>query len=301
MNRIFLDLVPIIIIFIAGAVLKRLNIFKKEDGDILLKVIFYFTLPSLIIFSITKVKLSGEMIFLPITAIWIVLITFFVSFFISKKLNLENKSLGTFLVGSMIMEISFTLPFIITAYGQEGLARIVLFDIGNTIMTFSFVYFIACKYGKNNNSKILLKKIFLSPPLLASLFAIVLNITNVQLPLLVDNTATIIGNLTIPLMMFSLGIYFNPNLSKILPTSLAVFVRMFIGLISGLILIKIFNLEDLNKIIVIVASAAPICYNTLTFSSLEELDKEFAANLISFSILIGFILIPLLMFLLKII
>ena len=299
MNRIIPELIPIFFIFVIGFTSRKFNILKKEDGDILLKIIFYFTLPSLIIFSIPKIKLSGEMIFLPFTAIWIVLITFFVSFFISKKLNLKNKSLGTFLVGSMIMEISFTLPFVLVAYGQEGLARIILFDVGNTIMTFSFVYFIACKYGKNNNSKILIKKIILSPPLLASVFAIILNMTNFQLPAIADSTTKLIGNLTIPLMMFSLGIYFNPRILKILPTSSAVFVRMFIGIISGFVLIKIFGLDGLDKMIVLIGSAAPICYNTLTFSSMEDLDKEFAANLISFSILIGFILIPLLIFLLR--
>lgn len=83
---------------------------------------------------------------------------------------------------------------------------------------------------------------------------------------LADNTTNLIGNLTIPLMIFSLGIYFNPRILKILPTSSAVFVRMFIGLIAGLILIKIFNFEDINKTIVIIASAAPIYYNQLTFS-----------------------------------
>ena len=299
MNKIILELIPIFFIFVIGLASRKFNILKKEDGDILLKIIFYFTLPSLIIFSMPKIKLSGEIILLPFIAIWVVLITFFVSFFISKKLNLKNKSLGTFLVGSMIMEISFTLPFVLVAYGQEGLARIILFDVGNKIMTFSFVYFIACKYGKNNNSKILIKKIILSPPLLASVFAIILNMTNFQLPAIADSTISIIGNLTIPLMMFSLGIYFNPRILKILPTFSAVFVRMFIGLISGFALIKIFGLDGLDKMIVLIGSAAPICYNTLTFSSLENLDKEFAANLISFSILIGFILIPLLIFLLR--
>ncbi len=299
MNKIFLDLVPIIIIFIFGIVLKKFNILKRDDGSIFLKVIFYLTLPALIIFSIPKIKLSGEMIFLPLTAIWIILITFFISFFISKRLNLGNQSLGVFLVGSMIMEVSFALPFILTTYGQEGLARIVLFDMGNTIMAFSFVYFIACRHSKNKESKSLVKKIIFSPPLLASLFAILFNLTNLQLPTIADNTVSLIGNLTTPLIVLSLGIYFNPKIAKIIPTSFAVFIRMFVGLLVGLILIKIFNFEGLTKSIVIIASSAPICYNTLTFSSLEDLDKDFAANLISFSILIGFILIPLLLWILN--
>ena len=158
MNKIILELIPIFFIFILGTFSKKFKILKKEDGCVLLKIIFYFSLPALIVFSIPKIKLSGEMIFLPFIAIWIILITFFVSFFISKRFILEPKSLGVFLIGSMIMEVSFTLPFILATYGTEGLARIMLFDIGNTIMAFSFVYFIACKYGENKNSRILVKK-----------------------------------------------------------------------------------------------------------------------------------------------
>ncbi|MBS3099340.1 AEC family transporter [Candidatus Pacearchaeota archaeon] len=299
MNKIILELIPIIIIFVIGFASRKFKILKKEDGDTLLKIIFYFTLPSLIIYSIPKIKLSGEMIFLPITAIWIVLITFFISFFVSRKLNLGTKSVGTFLVGSMIMEISFTLPFILITYGSEGLARIVLFDIGNTIMAFSFVYFIAGKYGKNNNFKVLTRKIIFSPPLLASLLGILLNLINYRLPLVLDSTSGIIGNLTIPLMMFSLGIYFNPKIIKVLPTSSGVFIRMFIGLTLGFTIAKIFGLDGMDRAVVLIGAAAPVCYNTLTFSSLENLDKEFAANLISVSILVGFLLIPLLIFLLK--
>src|SRR3989344_5682685 len=177
MNRIIPELIPIFFIFVIGFTSRKFNILKKEDGDILLKIFFYF---------------------------------------------------------------------------------------------------IACKYGKNNNSKILIKKIILSPPLLASVFAIILNMTNFQLPAIADSTISIIGNLTIPLMMFSLGIYFNPRILKILPTFSAVFVRMFIGLISGFALIKIFGLDGLDKMIVLIGSAAPICYNTLTFSSLEKMKKEFS-------------------------
>ena len=290
MNKIILELIPIIIIFVIGFASRKFKILKKEDGDTLLKIIFYFTLPSLIIYSIPKIKLS---------AIWIVLITFFISFFVSRKLNLGTKSVGTFLVGSMIMEISFTLPFILITYGSEGLARIVLFDIGNTIMAFSFVYFIAGKYGKNNNFKVLTRKIIFSPPLLASLLGILLNLINYRLPLVLDSTSGIIGNLTIPLMMFSLGIYFNPKIIKVLPTSSGVFIRMFIGLTLGFTIAKIFGLDGMDRAVVLIGAAAPVCYNTLTFSSLENLDKEFAANLISVSILVGFLLIPLLIFLLK--
>lgn len=72
---------------------------------------------------------------------------------------------------------------------------------------------------------------------------------------------------------------------------------MFLGLALGFIFVTIFNLEGINKIIILIASASPVGYNTLTFASLEKLDKEFASSVISYSILTGIILTPLLLFL----
>ena len=301
MANIIIEIIPIVSIFIFGYLFRRFGILKNEDGDLLLKLIFYLSLPALILFSIVSVELSKEFLFIPFIAMWIILATFFVSLFIGKLIFTENKSLGTFLVGSVTMEVSFAIPFIVSTYGNEGMARLVLFDLGSSLLVFSFVYFIACRYGentKNSNNKIM-KKVIFSPPILAVIIAIAINLFNIQMPQVSLDLLKTLGNLTVPLIMLSVGIYFNPKLDKFLPLFSAVFIRMFIGLFVGFILINIFDLEGLSRVIVLIASASPICYNTLTFSSLEGLDKEFAANLISLSILIGFLLIPFLLFILN--
>jgi len=46
-----------------------------------------------------------------------------------------------------------------------------------------------------------------------------------------------------------------------------------------------------------IGAAAPVGYTTLTYSFLENLDMEFAASLISFSIIMGMIFVPLLILL----
>jgi malate permease and related proteins len=67
---------------------------------------------------------------------------------------------------------------------------------------------------------------------------------------------------------------------------------MGLGMFLGLLLIYLFGLDGITRYVVILATATPIGYNTLTFSSIEKLDTEFAAALISVSILISMIYIP---------
>jgi hypothetical protein len=72
-----------------------------------------------------------------------------------------------------------------------------------------------------------------------------------------------------------------------------------LGLLLAFIFVTIFNLEGVMKAVVLVCAGSPVGYNALVFSTLEDLDKEFAANLVSFSILTGLIYVPILLFLVK--
>lgn len=250
--------------------------------------------------SLTRVDLQADLIFLPIAASLVIFAISGVAFLIGKWLKLPTPTFGAFLAGKTIMNIGFALPFFIAAYGEEGLARVLLFNFGNELLTFTFVYFLACKYGLNDsNQKAMLKKLLVSPPIWALFTGIILNLTNTSIPLLANTFLQLVGGLAIPLIMLALGIYFSPKLVNATPVFVATFIRMAGGLAVGFLIVQLFGLEGLNRLIVLIGGAAPVGYNTLTFSSLENLNKEFAANLVSFSILIGIVFLPVLILVLS--
>ena len=58
-----------------------------------------------------------------------------------------------------------------------------IFDFGNGLLAFTFVFYLACKYGNNKrDSKAMIKKIFYSPPLWALIIAIILNLIKIEIP-----------------------------------------------------------------------------------------------------------------------
>ncbi len=297
---IILKIIPVVLIFLLGYALKRLNILKKEDGDLFLKVVYYVALPALIIISIAGIKLRMDFVYLPLAAVLVALTTTLISFWVGKVLHLPQATLGTFIIGSTIMNIGFTLPFFITAYGKEGLARITMFDFGNMVIIFTFVYWLACKHGTSIiDKKAMVKKLLLVPPMWALLIAVGLNLMGLSIPSFIDDFLQMVGWMMTPLVMLALGLYFSPRMTRMGPVLSAAFIRMILGFACGFLLSGLFGLEGLNRSIVIIGSAAPVGYTTLTFSFLENLDKEFAASLISFSIIMGMIITPLLILLLQ--
>lgn len=298
MNFILAKIAPVVLIFILGYYLKRVKILSKPNADLLLKIVFHVSVPALILISIPSMILSFDSIYLPIISSLVIFITYFLARLIEPLLGLEKQTFGAFLVGVLILNIGFVLPFVLAAYGKEGLAKMMIFDAGNALLAFTFVYYLACKYGSNDTKmKSSAKKLLYSPPLISLVVALLMNFFNVKLPEVGFNLFQLLGDLMIPLIMISLGVYFSPKIVKLKAFSVAIFLRMFIGLGLGLLFAYLFNLEGLSKVIVLIGSSAPIGYNTLTFSSMEKLDKEFAASIISYSVLIGLFLIPLIMYL----
>ncbi|MBT3424266.1 MAG: AEC family transporter [Bacteroidetes bacterium] len=301
MDVILIKILPVILIFLLGYVLKILKVLSLKEGDMLIKVIFNFSLPALILHSISSLALTLELMYLPLCSLIVIIIAYFISLLSGKALKLKKTTLGTFIIGAMILNSGFLIPFIMSAFGEDGLARLLLFDFTNGILVFTFIYYQAVKYGGTNGEhKTLTKKFLRSAPLWALLIAMLLNLSHTSFPIPIKSFLKISGDMTIPLMMLSLGIFFNPKLHKAKLVAVGIFIRMGIGLGLGILLSYLFNLDGLNRIIVIIGSAAPIGFNTLTFASLEDLDKEFAASLVSASILIGILYTPLLIYLFNI-
>ena len=295
----FLHILPLILIFFLGYFLKKVKLCDQSAGDLLLKLVFNVSLPALIILSVSQVDLRLEFILLPISAAAIILCTYAVSFITGSFLKLDKKSFGVYLVGAMIMNMGFILPFVISAYGDEGIARAALFDLGNGIIALTFVYFIACKYGGGGISSVLMRKLAFSPPIWGLIIGLSLNFSGFYIPLVIENFLHMAGDMTIALIMLSLGIYLNLDFKRALPLLSSAVICSGVGLLAGLALTYLFGLEGLTRKIVLISSAAPVGFNTLTFSAMENLDKEFAAKLVSLSTIAGIVIIPILIMILN--
>jgi predicted permease len=295
MNVMMGKIIPIIMVFIFGFLLKSIRVFNKNDGETFLKLFIYVALPCLIFLSVAKMNFSYKLLWLPVVSMLIIFITFLISYFTGKLLDLDKPTFGVFLVGSLIMNTGFIYPFLIATKGEESLALASLFDFGNTALVFTFVYYLACKYGINSYNFISMTKKFASfPPLIALILGLFVNINHIVVPDIAAKFLITIGYMAIPLMMLSLGVFFNPKTVRVIPVLLVLFIRMGFGFVLGLFFVHIFEFKGLTKMVVLVCSSAPTGINTLVFSYMEKLDNEFAASVVSYSVVVGMILVPLL-------
>ncbi len=288
-------ILPIVFIFFLGYFLKKVKVVESNSGQMLLKLVFYVTLPALTFLSVTRTVLTITHLYLPFLSIIVVGITYVIATITAKKLKLTGKMYGTFLIGCLIMNTGFTMPFVIAAFGEEGLTIYTFFDLGNVFLIFSFIYYQAIKYGENSNSKIPLRKFLLLPPIWGLALGTIFNLAGWKINHTAENFLSVIGEPTVFLMLLSLGIYFHPKPQNLKKIFAVLAIRIGLGFFIGIGIVSLFQFTGILRTLVILFCAAPVGYNTLVFSSLEKLDDEFAASIVSISLLAGIIYIPFLL------
>jgi len=297
MNMIVVNILSLVLIFLLGAGLKKCGVFTQNDAQLLLKLFFYASLPALILLSVPELELKATLLFLPLSAVLIIFSTYPIAFFSARRKQLEDRTLGVFLLGSLIMNGGFAFPFILSACGTEGMALASLFDFGAAVTVFTFVYYQACRYGSNDDTGLhLLRKLILSPPLLALCIALVLNLTGIKIAPLGIAVLQPLADLTKPVVLLSLGIAFSPRVVRRAPLIAVLLIRMGFGFLLGLLCCKLFHLQGLAANVTLIMASAPSGMNTLVFSSMEDLDIDFAASIVSYATLLGLLWVPVMLY-----
>ncbi len=283
-------------IFFLGFFLKLSRLLNTDHASGIIKIVFYVALPALIIQTVSSISLSWQMFLLAGLSAIIIIILFFAAKLTASIFNLSREQLGVFIIGSLIMNNGFVMPFVVSVYGDTGFATFSFLDVGNALMVFTFVYFQAARYGSSLKKGQMVKKIFAIPPLWALLLAIFINITDLKLSIIIVTFLEKIGQITIPLVMLALGIYFSPKFNKVATSLTVATIRIGGGFVVGLLLSVIFGLTGVTKAVLLLCASAPVGYNTLVFSTLEGLDEKLAASAISYSIIMWLICVPFILY-----
>ncbi|NKB36863.1 MAG: hypothetical protein GKR93_06780 [Gammaproteobacteria bacterium] len=300
MLEIYIKLLPVFAWFLLGLCLKTFNILTQKHGAILLKFMFFFTLPALVLAKITETELAADKLYLPFMNVGVNLICLGVMALVTRKMEIRRDVLGVMLVACMITNNFFVFPFILAVLGNEALVDAMIFDIGNAITTLTIAYALAFAYGPLElEFKNILLNIVKLPVSWALLVALGMNFGGYHLSPQLIAILDPIGLLTNPIILVALGIYFNFRLENRRLLLLTAFIRMGLGLLIGIGFTVLFGLEGVTAISVILCCSAPVGFNALTFPVLAKLDMAFASSITSMTILIGLFSVPILMYFLQ--
>jgi len=300
MAEMFPQLAPIFFYFAIGVLLRRFRIADRRDGDFVLRLAFFVTLPLLILLTLSASTLTGDKIMLPVANIVVNVLCLAAMLLATRPLGLPRATVGALAMNTMIANNAFMFPFILAVYGESGFADAVLFDFGNAIMVATVTFAVAFRYSDETYRKFaMLRRIAGSPVFWALALGVVLSLSGIAIPVAVAAVIDPVAQMTAPLILIALGIFFSFTLQQIRLVGLSLFIRMGLGFLFGIAFAAAVGLDGQAFVIVALCSGAPIGFMALTFTSMAKLDTELTASSVSLSILVGLVYVPLLMLLFR--
>lgn len=178
------------------------------------------------------------------------------------------------------------LPLCLFAFGQEGLAMAIAFFTVSAIANFTIGSWVASGSASPLS-------LFKTPIIYAVAIALISLQLDFTMPQWISNTTTLLGGLTIPLMLLALGM----SLADIKPeklgrVSLLAVIRLAMGFTVGLGLAALFDLEGVARGVIILQCSMPVAVFNFLFAAQHGRDAGTVAAMVLVSTTLAFLLLP---------
>lgn len=299
MGAILSQSLPILALVFVGFLLKQARILRRDDGHTMARIIINTTLPAVLFVSLARADIEPKgLLVLALCGAAIPFVLHWLSIYVSRAMGLKREVAGVVVISTMVTNIGFfLLPFFVTFYGAEGVSRLAAFDLGNSLVSNSYAYYMATRYGATSgiSAWTALKRVLALPTLWANLAGIAVNLSGFALPTLAAKVLDPLAAANTPLAMLTLGSFIELRFPNWKPMFVASGIRIGLGWGVGQLLVLAFGLTGLERAAVSLGAAMPIGLVVLVYASLEGLDTEFAAGTISLSLLVAMLLMPFLL------
>lgn len=294
MNNFFNIALEIISIYLAIALGFILRKIKKQqiDLDTISELIIYLGSPCLVFtklartnYALSELKvLAGSMIFI------IFGMAAFV-FLLSKIIKFKEKN--TIYISTMFMNTAnIGFPVTLFIFGTAALQKAIILDLTMILLLFSLgIWIISKKY----------LEWLRIPVIYAAAAGLFFSFTKIEIPALIFNPLIILAEITIPLMLISLGgkLADLQKIKNLKIPLLATFLRTFGGLVIGLIFVYIFQIKGLTHDVILLYAALPAPVMAYVLAQKYHQDETLAAEIVFLSNLSAILILPIVVYLIK--
>ena len=281
---------PTVFVVALGYLLGRVS---KASVETLIDVAMFIATPCLVFSSmISSTIVLGEATKLWASYFMVLAGTFVVAWLVLGLMRHRGRAL--YLPILFANTINLPLPIIYLAFGDKGVATAILLYMPNAFVIYSLGIYLASGQKELRQG---LKAVLRTPLIYAAVLGIVLNVTDVPLPLGVTNAVNLMGQAAVPLMLLVLGMNMGRfRISQIRLTLVAGVIRMGGGLALGFLAVWLLGLTGLPRSIVLFESAMPSAIFVSVLCTKYDNEAPLVASVVLTTTLLAVAAIPALLY-----
>lgn len=291
-----------------GWIFKQLKLFPDKESAVLRKFVIKVTVPFLIFRNLYNADTKEFSQMLPMIASLCLILVFSAIIVVSlRNLSSSDKTISnSFCIGSFVGNYSYLGWGVLSYfYGETGFTRGVFFSMffWPVVLSvgFTIVWFLSrTSSGDTSKDKIIHALTSNAiPPVLSAFLAMAMNFYGIKLPAWLTQSIGSIANITIPAILFTVGLSLSVMLKKgtVRPVIFGTFFRTVFGMIVGVAVLSIVsfcfkNLDITTKKVILMESVMPSAALSPFFADFVDSDKEIVSGIVTFSTLFSLVTLP---------
>ena len=278
MGKVITTIIPIFMLIMLGAGARRFGFMKSDFIAAANRLVFYLAIPALVFRALTKASLRTEfdpwsVLMMVVAVILVVAVTVF---FNRRRVAVDGPLSGTFAQASIHGNLGYIGLAVAFYYLDEsGFARasmlVGFLMILQNLLGVVLLQYYCCENGVSRRARDLLAPVLLNPVILAALAGIVINLSGLVMPQVVDRFLLILSGLALPMGLLLIGASISlALLRQWLPQALLVaFFKLFLLPAAGLLLFRLAGVDQQTLTPALILLAAPTA--TLTYVMAREM------------------------------
>lgn len=257
-TQIFAVIAPVLICAVIGFIWARRG--HAYDSQFVSNLVFNIGAPCLVVSSISQVQLDTSLLWqMTLAAVVTMAILLLAGWLVIKA---QGHDFRIFLPSLVFPNIgNMGLPLCWFAFGDQGLALAVAYFMVISILHFSL------GMALGSGDKITAAHVYKNPIMWSVVIAVMLVITDSELPQWMANSVKLIGNMTIPLMLITLGVSLAQlKLSQWKLGMLYSSLRLLLGGLIACLVVWLFQLEGPAKGVVLLQGIMPVAVFNYLFA-----------------------------------
>ena len=294
-----------LLVILATFTLKKVGMFRKEDGQFLAKLMMNVTMPCVLLSAGKNIEFSPQLLIAFGLGICSNLILIACGLTSASLTRYDSKIKGIYVINCAGFNVgSFALPFVQYFFDSSVLSYLCMFDIGNAIMGLGINNTIGgavAKTGEKPSVQGTIKNLFSNPPFSVYLIVIFFAILHISLPEGLLTVVSIAGNANAFVAMGMIGLLLEISMPKgdVGKIFQALLTRLIGQAIVSLLIWFLLPLPEQAKMVLILCIVTPITSMAPVFTKkmVGDSDIPAAANSLSIPIALGIMTALVLIFL----
>lgn len=295
------------IIILLGILFRRLRI-GGLDADSMRNAInvsvLNLFLPALCIKTIYVSKIDMETLLIPVTA-WIttiscLLISTAAYSAAGKRMNITNQEKGILIISGAFGNVTYLgLPVLTGLFGEEAAKYALFYDLlATTPVLWLIGASFASRYGEGKRLELKesIKMVFSLPPIWGIIVGLTIKTTSVQLPYFIVKSLSMLGDVVVPLMIFSIGLALTiPKVQQTYIIIPAIIVKLVVSPFISYSTAFLLGIRGNALVSCLLEGAMPTMVLSLLIAARFKLDVSLSAFIIVTTTIASFFILPLAM------